>query len=164
MRNYETMFIIKPTLTPEEIQVQVENVKNILTKNGSEIVYVDEWGTRNLAYAIQKHKRGFYCIIYFKADPSAIPEIERLYNINENILRFIFVKYESRRELKAWTGMVEKAQKKAAIAAEAAAPKAEAPKAEAPKVEAPKTEAPADTKPEAPSSAPEAEKANSAAE
>lgn len=142
MRHYETMFIVKPTLTPEETQARIEFVKETLTKNGAEIVTTEDWGTRHLAYEIEKHKRGHYYVIYFKTEPSSIPELERIYNITEDIIRFIVIKYESKKEVTAWQDMVNKANKPKDVPApresrEAApAPKKEEAAAPAPKEEA----------------------------
>lgn len=97
VKHYETMFIIKPTLTEEETAAQIDLVKSNIEKNGGEIVACDDMGTRPLAYEIQKNKRGYYFVAYFKAAPSAILELERNYRINENIIRFIFIKYESKK-------------------------------------------------------------------
>jgi small subunit ribosomal protein S6 len=113
IRHYETMFIIKPTLTEEEIQNQIATVKGNIEKNGGEIVSVDDMGTRQLAYEIQKNKRGYYYVIYFKAPSESIKELERTYKVNENIIRFIFIKYESKFEIKQWTVMSQEAAKKA---------------------------------------------------
>lgn len=113
IRNYETMFIVKPTLTEEEIQAQIETVKSNIEKNGGEIVSCDDMGTRQLAYEIQKQKRGYYFVIYFKAPSESINELERNYRVNESIMRFIFVKYENKAEIAQWTAMSEEAAKKA---------------------------------------------------
>jgi len=113
LKHYETMFILKPTLTQEETIAQIELVKSIITKNGAQIVACDDIGTKKLAYEIEKNKRGYYFVVYFKAQPSEILEIERNYRINENILRFIFIKYENKKEIVAWAKMSEEAAKKA---------------------------------------------------
>eukprot|EP01156_Anaeramoeba_ignava_P001488 Anaeramoba_ignava/a1483_742.p2 GENE.a1483_742~~a1483_742.p2 ORF type:complete len:119 (-),score=8.94 a1483_742:859-1215(-) len=114
IRHYETMFIVKPTLTEEEIQAQIATVKGNIEKNGGEIVSCDDMGTRQLAYEIDKQKRGYYYVIYFKAPSESINELERNYRVNENIMRFIFVKYESKAEIKQWSAMSEEAAKKEA--------------------------------------------------
>jgi len=114
IRHYETMFIVKPTLTEEETVAQFETVKANIEKNGGEIVSVDDMGTRNLAYEIEKHKRGHYYVIYFKSPSESITELERNYRVNENIIRFIFIKYEKTNEIKQWTAMSAEAAKKAA--------------------------------------------------
>ncbi len=113
LKHYETMFILKPTLTEEETVAQIDLVKATIEKNGGEIVACDDMGSRNLAYEIEKNKRGYYFVAYFKGAPSGILEIERNYRINENILRFIFIKYENKKEIAAWTKMSEDAAKKA---------------------------------------------------
>jgi len=113
LKHYETMFIIKPTLTEEETVAQIDLVKATIEKNGGEIVACDDMGSRNLAYEIEKNKRGYYFVAYFKGAPAGILEIERNYRINENILRFIFIKYENKKEIAAWTKMSEEAAKKA---------------------------------------------------
>ena len=112
-KHYETMFILKPTLTEEETVAQIDAIKAIIEKNGGEIVATDNMGTRQLAYEIEKQKRGYYFVAYFKGEPSGIKEIERNYRINENLIRFIFIKYESKKEIAAWTKMADEAAKKA---------------------------------------------------
>jgi len=113
LKHYETMFILKPTLTEEETAAQIELVKSNIAKNGGEIISTDNIGSRQLAFEIEKNKRGYYFVAYFKGEPSGILEIERQYRINENILRFIFIKYESKKEIAAWTKMSDEAAKKA---------------------------------------------------
>jgi small subunit ribosomal protein S6 len=113
IRHYETMFIVKPTLTQEEIQEQIDIVKSNIEKNGGQIVATDDMGTRQLAYEIQKHKRGYYYVIYFKAPTESIKELERTYRVNENVIRFIFVKSETKAQIKHWNMLCEEANKKA---------------------------------------------------
>ena len=76
-------------LTQEEIQEQIDIVKSNIEKNGGTIASTDDMGSRELAYEIQKNKRGYYFVIYFKAPSTSLIELERTYRINENILRFI---------------------------------------------------------------------------
>jgi len=111
IRNYETMFIVKPTLTEEEIQGQINGVKELITNNGGEIAAFQDVGMRQLAYQIEKNDRGYYYVIYFKSPTNSITELERNFNINENMLRHLFIKFESKKELKNWDGMVQKATK-----------------------------------------------------
>jgi len=112
IRHYETMFIVKPTLTDEETQAQIALVKENIEKVGGEVVVCDDMGTRQLAYEIQKHKRGYYYVIYFKAPSEGIKELERNYRVNESIIRFIFIKSESKTEIKQWTALTEEAAKR----------------------------------------------------
>ena len=112
IRHYETMFIVKATLTDEEIAAQIATVKSNIEKNGGSVVSCDDMGTRTLAYEIEKQKRGYYYVIYFTAPSESISELERNYKVNESIVRFIFVKSESKTEVKQWTAMSTAAAKK----------------------------------------------------
>jgi len=134
MRHYENLVIVKPTLTEEETKNSIAAIEEVLTSNGAEIIARDIMGIRKLAYPIDKNERGFFQVIYYTIEPAAIVEVERRFRINEELLRFVTIKYDSKREVKAWNNLVEKAQKKA----EAAAPKTETP---APEVAAPETPA-----------------------
>lgn len=102
MRNYEVLFIVKPTLTDDEVKTKVDFVKEIITKNGGNIASVIEMGARKLAYKIDKYERGVYFVIYFTAEPSLIAELVRNLRITEDIIRFLTVKYETKREVLAW--------------------------------------------------------------
>ena len=106
------MFIVKPTLTGEELASKVELVKNTITKQGGEISATSDMGIRRLAYPIQKQNRGYYYVIYFQGEGNIIPELERIYKVTEDIIRTIVIKYEKKLELKAWEDMVNKAKPK----------------------------------------------------
>ncbi len=125
MRHYENLVIVKPTLTQEELEQELKAVEEVITSNGGEIAATDTMGMRKLAYPIQKNQRGFYYVVYYTVTPSAINEIERRFRINENLLRFMTVKYDSKKEITAWTKMVEKAKAASATPAEPAEEKKE---------------------------------------
>ncbi len=140
MRNYENLVIVKPTLTAEEIQASIKAIEEIITSNGGEIAATSPMGMRKLAYPIEKNERGYYHVIYSSIAPSAISEIERRFRINEDLLRFVTIKYDTNREKAAFNNMVEKAKKSAEE------PKDQTPATETPVAEeAPVTEAPAQT-------------------
>lgn len=102
MRHYEVLFIVKPTLTEDEVKARVDFVKEVITKNGGEIANTIEMGTRKLAYKIDKYERGTYFVIYFKAPPALITELVRNLRYSEDIIRFLTVKYENKKEIAAW--------------------------------------------------------------
>ncbi|MCL4431177.1 MAG: 30S ribosomal protein S6 [Epsilonproteobacteria bacterium] len=116
MRHYENLVIVKPTLTEEEIKNTLAIVEEFITSNGGEIIARDPMGMKKLAYPIEKNARGYFYVIYYKIAPSAISEIERRFRINEEILRFVTMKYDTKREIKAWNDMVEKTKKVAPAA------------------------------------------------
>lgn len=118
MRHYENLVIVKPTLTEEEIKNTIALVEEVITANGGEIIARDAMGMKKLAYPIEKNARGYFHVMYYTVAPSAISEIERRFRINEEILRFVTMKYDSKREIKAWNDMVNKTKKPAAVVAE----------------------------------------------
>lgn len=122
MRHYENLVIVKPTLTEEEIKNTLALVEEVITSNGGEIIGRDAMGMKKLAYPIEKNMRGYFYVMYYTVAPSAISEIERRFRINEEILRFVTMKYDSKREIKAWNTMVEKTKKSVAAAPVAVAP------------------------------------------
>lgn len=138
MRHYENLVIVKPTLTAEEIQASITAIEEIITSNGGEIATTNPMGMRKLAYPINKSERGYYHVIYYTVAPSSISEIERRFRINEELLRFVTIKYDTNRELAAWNHLVTKAKKSAEAPAKTEAPVVEekAAEAEAPAVEA----------------------------
>jgi len=115
MRHYENLVIVKPTLTEEEIKNTLAIVEEVITSNGGEIIARDAMGMKKLAYPIEKNARGYFHVMYYTVAPSAISEIERRFRINEEILRFVTMKYDSKREIKAWNDMVNKTKKPAAV-------------------------------------------------
>ena len=108
MQHYETLFVIKPTLTEEEMRGQIDRVKNIIADNGGELQATDEMGMRKLAYPIEKNERGFYCVVYYKANGETVSELERQLRYNEEILRFMTVSYTNKKEIAQYEKMIAK--------------------------------------------------------
>jgi small subunit ribosomal protein S6 len=141
MRHYENLVIVKPTLTEEETKSQLAAIEDVITANGGEIKMRNDMGIRKLAYPIEKNARGYFYVMYFTMEPKDIAEVERRYRINEELLRFVTIKYDSKREVKAWNDLVAKTEKLAAKPAPVAEEKApEAPAEETPVSETPAAE------------------------
>ena len=94
MRNYEVMFIVKPTLEDEATKTIVDNMQKVLEDKGAKIINVQNMGRRELAYEIETFKNGNYFLFKVEAEPLAVKEFERVANINEDIIRHIVVKRE----------------------------------------------------------------------
>lgn len=94
MNQYETVFILTPVLSDEQMKEAVKKFEDILTNNGAEIVFEDFWGMRKLAYPIQKKSSGFYQLIEFKAEGNVIETIETELKRDERVLRFLTVKLD----------------------------------------------------------------------
>ena len=89
MNNYETVFILTPVLSDLQVKEAVDKFKDILVAEGSEIVNIESWGLRQLAYPIQKKSTGFYILMEFQADPTVIAKLETQFRRDEKVLRFL---------------------------------------------------------------------------
>ena len=159
MNRYETLFVVKPTLTEEEIKSQIEKVRAVLEKEGAELVAADDMGMRKLAYPVQKNNRGYYTVLFFKAKGEVIAELERNLRINEEVIKFLTVKYSKTKELAQFNKLVAAAIKKSQPEepAKTEAPAAEAPVAEeTPATEEAPAEAPVEAAAETPAESTEA--------
>jgi len=130
MNNYETLFVIKPTLTDEELATQIAKITENLEKDGAEILAINKMGMRRLAYPVAKHERGVYTIIYFKAVGSIIAEFERKLKFNEDVIKYLTVKYTKQKEIAQFNKLVSASNGKKEETKEEAPKTEEAPKAE----------------------------------
>lgn len=94
MNQYETVFILTPVLSDEQMKETVAKFKSLLTDKGAEILNEEAWGLKKMAYAIQKKSTGFYCLIEFKAEPEVIKTLETGYRRDEKVIRFMTVKLD----------------------------------------------------------------------
>ena len=94
MNQYETVFILTPVLSDEQMKETVAKFKKLLTDNGAEILNEEAWGLKKMAYAIQKKSTGFYCLLEFKAEPSVIDRLETGYRRDERVIRYMTVKLD----------------------------------------------------------------------
>ena len=94
MRNYESLYIIHPEVVGDELTAKMEKFQKVLTDQAAEIHKLDNWGVRKLAYPIQKVERGNYVQTLFCAEPQVIAEFERRLRLDEQILRFLTVRFE----------------------------------------------------------------------
>lgn len=93
MKNYEIMFIVRPTLGEDEIKQVAKDFEKILTDNGGEIISFKEIGKRELAYEIKKFKSGYYYVLIVSTkDDKAINEFNRLALISKDIIRHLIIK------------------------------------------------------------------------
>ena len=91
LKQYETVFIMNPVLSQEQVDETVDKFRKILTDNGTEIVHENNWGLRKLAYLIQKKNTGFYYLIEFKGSGELINKLEIEYKRDERVMRFLTI-------------------------------------------------------------------------
>lgn len=94
MRKYEIMFIVKPDMEEVELNKQADSLKKVLTDDKAEIIEEKAMGQRDLAYEINKYKKGYYYLFLVNAESKTIDEFDRVIRLNENILRHLIINKE----------------------------------------------------------------------
>lgn len=92
MRNYEATFILDPKVTEEQQASVIEKLTNLVTSNSGEVVEVNNWGKRRLAYEIKNNREGSYVVFKFRSKKEQAAEIERILRIQEEVLKAILVR------------------------------------------------------------------------
>ena len=94
MANYESVLIARQDLGASQINTLVDEFCAVIKKEGGEVVKVDNWGLKNLAYRIKKNRKGYYVLLNIVAPAKAIAEYERLLRLNEDVIRYMTVRVE----------------------------------------------------------------------
>lgn len=115
MRRYESVVIFRPDLEEEKHKEAVEKFKKLLSDNGAEIVSVDVWGKKKLAYEIKKHKEGFYVFFVFDSEPNAVSEFERVLKISDEAIRYLVVLSDIEDEMEEQEAEEEPAEEEQAV-------------------------------------------------
>ncbi|NLJ40021.1 MAG: 30S ribosomal protein S6 [Clostridiales bacterium] len=92
MNKYESIYILRPTMEEEATKAAVERFSTLITQEGGEVEKVDEWGKRKLAYPIEDFNEGYYVLMNFSANPSFPEELERIYRITDDVIRYIILR------------------------------------------------------------------------
>lgn len=94
MNNYETMYILRPDLTDEQVEVAIGKYQNLLREQGAEQLEVQHRGKRRLAYEIRKQRDGIYIQMNYKAKGAAIAPLERSMRLSDDVVRYLTIKQE----------------------------------------------------------------------
>lgn len=94
MKKYESIYIVRPTVDEEQLKAIVERFSSIITEQGGQLEKVDEWGKRRLAYPIDDLREGFYVLMNFSASSDVPQELERVYKITDDVLRYLTIKLD----------------------------------------------------------------------
>ncbi|HMN23614.1 MAG: 30S ribosomal protein S6 [Ignavibacteriaceae bacterium] len=89
---YESAVLINAALDDQQIESILTRIKDVITNNGGEIRELDNWGRKRLAYPVEKSKIGYYAIYRFEAPSDMIAKLERIYSLDEQILRYVTLK------------------------------------------------------------------------
>jgi len=90
------MFILKPEMEEEAIQLAIDKYSAIVTDGKGEMVSVDKWGKRRLAYEIKDLFEGFYVLMIFKSEPAVVKELDRVMKISDDMLRFMIINQDEK--------------------------------------------------------------------
>ena len=96
LREYETVFILDPTLEDAKVNEEVERASGVIRDHGGSVGEVERWGRRRLAYEIGKRRDGVYTLIRYQAEGPAVKELERRLRLNETVLRVLTVVVDPR--------------------------------------------------------------------
>lgn len=123
MRRYETTYVLRPTLGEEQFTEIIDRTNDIIKNDGGAVIWLERWGTKKLAYEINKENHGYYIYFDFAAPGSTVQEMERIFNIDDRVLRFLTIKLADSIDQEE---IEKEAENAATAAAEAAAPPEEA--------------------------------------
>jgi len=91
MKNYETVFILTPVLSDEQMKDAVKKYAKLLKSAGAKVVNEEIWGLKKLAYQIQHKSTGFYNLLEYEAEPDVIDKLETEFRRDERVIRFLTV-------------------------------------------------------------------------
>lgn len=109
---YETIFIVNPNISDDDVNKTTEKMQEIVTREGGQILKVENWGKKKLSYEVKKQKKGTYAYFLYEAGPTLVAELERNLRLSDAVLKFLTVRLE-----KDW----HKAQLRPAVPANAEA-------------------------------------------
>ena len=92
MRRYETIFILRPSQSEDEVNTIIENSKKVILDEKGAIIGLSRWGLKKLAYTIKKETQGQYVFCDFAGTPAAVAEIERKFRIDDAVLKYLTIK------------------------------------------------------------------------
>jgi small subunit ribosomal protein S6 len=98
MRKYETIFIINPDLSEEESRGVIEKVKGVIEGLQGEVLKIEEWGKRKLAYEVKKMPKGLFVLLHFTGTAQLLPEVERNLRLMDAVLKYQTVRLDEKGE------------------------------------------------------------------
>ena len=109
MNKYESVLIARQDLGASQVSSLVDSLKQVVAEQGGEVVRVDNWGLKNLAYRIKKNRKGHYVLLNISAPAQAVAEYERVMRVNEDISRYMTIKVEEFSDVSASSDGVDSA-------------------------------------------------------
>jgi small subunit ribosomal protein S6 len=104
-RIYETVYVLHPEMSDEEVEENVQNTLKLLESHGASIIRTERVGKRRLAYPIEKQRYGYYNLIHYHGTNAALREMERMFRLSDRVLRYLTVRFEKEEHLTSLTRM-----------------------------------------------------------
>ena len=98
MSIYETVFVLDSQLEDSVLDKRVQEVLNFLSQHAERVINVERWGNRRLAYEIKKRQQGYYVLVLYEAPGTMIGELERMFRLDEAVLRYLTIRSEEKVE------------------------------------------------------------------
>lgn len=102
MRRYEAVVIIEPDVADDEVKALTEKYGDLIKSHEGEVIKIEDWGIKKLAYLVKKRDKGRYILFDFVSGPALISELERQFKITENIMKYLTVKLDEDVDLEAF--------------------------------------------------------------
>ncbi|MBE3572448.1 MAG: 30S ribosomal protein S6 [Moorella humiferrea] len=96
MRSYEVVFVIKPDLEAEATAAVIDKFTQLIAEQGGQVVEVDQWGKKRMAYEVRKYREGYYVLMKFKGMPAVAQELERVLKITDEVIRYLITRLEEK--------------------------------------------------------------------
>lgn len=94
MQLYESIFIIRPSLSDEETNKLIDKMKGVVERSGATLLKLENWGKKKLAYEVKRERKGTFVYLHFQSPGSAVSELERSYRLEDSVLKFLTVRRE----------------------------------------------------------------------
>ena len=98
MNAYEAIFILDPALTEDSVEAEISAIREVVAKKGGEVLEVQRWGKKRLAYEVKKRRDGQYVLMKVNGMASVVADLERYFRITETVLKGIVVRTEEPRK------------------------------------------------------------------
>jgi small subunit ribosomal protein S6 len=108
MRRYEALIVLDPDMADDDVKALNERFSGIIKEHAGEIIKIEDWGTKKLAYLVRKKDKGRYILLDFVSGPELISELERQFKITEDVMKYLSVKLDDEVDLEAFKAKAEK--------------------------------------------------------
>ncbi len=92
MQLYESIFVVRPSLSDQDTQAIIEKMKGVLEKSGAALLKCENWGKKRLAYEVKRERKGTFVYLHFQSQGTVVSELERSYRLEDSVIMFLTVR------------------------------------------------------------------------